>query len=84
MQELGQPDEAGGGFLKGLLTCIPICGKAIVVQPQNNSCHTQTCLAHATNDVIRNSGSSQSPRDSYSTGFANIRHFWLLGLGLLE
>ena len=63
------------GFLEGLLACIPICGKAIIVQPQNNSCHTQTCLAHATNGVIRNSGSSQSPRDSYSTGFANIRHF---------
>ena len=30
------------GFLKGLLACIPICGKAVVVQSQNNSCHTQT------------------------------------------
>ena len=30
------------GFLEGLLACIPICGKAIVVQSQNNSCHTQT------------------------------------------
>ena len=55
------------GFLKGLLTCIPICGKAIV-QPQNNPCHTQTCLAHATDGVIGNSGSSQSPQDSHSTG----------------